>query len=183
MSAYNKHLYGTVRYSLFGLKWSEFCRVLPPAKHPSTLLEEKPFLDSRDMMKAWAMMTLMSQLEITRICITGDKEHVCLRVCVSSGKKLRVQPLRLQGVTALIIPSSTVEAEAAVKKMVEIPDHKLGKYTMEQQIASFFCASLTGWCFLQLVFSGCTGWMESEKNLLLPLWWINFIFTSFEAEN
>lgn len=58
-------------------------------------------------------MTLMSQLEITHICITGDKEHVCLHVCISFGKKLRVQPLRLQGVTALIIPSSAVEAEAA----------------------------------------------------------------------
>lgn len=94
-------------------------------------------------------MTLMSQLEVTHICVTGDKEHVCLRVCISFGQKpkLRVQPLRLQGVTALIIPSSTVESELqkSVKKTVEIPDDKLGKYMMEQQMVSLFsCARLTG---------------------------------------
>jgi len=59
------------------------------------------------------MMTLTSQLEITHICITGDKEHACLCVCVSFSQKKRVQSVRLQGVTARIIPSSTVEAEAA----------------------------------------------------------------------
>lgn len=58
------------------------------------------------------MMTLISQLEITHICITGDKEHVCLRVYVSFDQ-LSVQPVRLQGETARVVPFSTVEAEAA----------------------------------------------------------------------
>lgn len=84
-----QHLYGTVRYGLFGLKWSEFYRGLPPASHPPTLLEEKSgiFLPAETIMKAWAMITLVSQLEITHVFITRDKEHMCLCVCVSFGQK------------------------------------------------------------------------------------------------
>lgn len=94
-------------------------------------------------------MTLVSQLEITHICITGDKEHVRLHVCVSFGQKpkLRVQPVKLQGITALIILASTVECklQQLVKKTVEIPDDKLGKYMMKQQMVSLFSsARLTG---------------------------------------
>lgn len=64
-------------------------------------------------MKALGMMTLVSQLEITQVCTTGDKEHKCSWICLSFGKKkMCVQPGKLKG-KALIIPSSTVEAEAA----------------------------------------------------------------------
>lgn len=58
-----------------------------------------------------------------------------------------VQPVKLQGITALIILASTVESELqpSVKKTVEIPDDKLGKYMMERKMISLFSsARLTG---------------------------------------
>lgn len=53
-------VWDNIGYGLFGLKWSEFCRALPPghnfigtssAIHLPTLLEGKPIVSSRDIMK------------------------------------------------------------------------------------------------------------------------------------
>lgn len=113
MSAYKKHLSVTIRYGLFGFKWSEFCRGLLPAICLPALLEEKNTVSGRGIMKAGALITLMSQLEITHLYNWGQRGSVCVCVCVYPLMKMCVQPVRLQGVEALTIPYSTVEAEAA----------------------------------------------------------------------
>lgn len=78
MGAYKKHLSVTVRYGLFGFKWSEFCRGLLPAICLPALLEEKNIVSSRDIMKARALITLMSQLEITHLYNWGQRVCVCV---------------------------------------------------------------------------------------------------------
>lgn len=75
--------------------------------------------------------------------------------------------------------------QQSVKKMVEIPDHKSGKYMMEQQIVSLLSAVLGSWLVLSPSDAFClvpraaqAGW--SQIRLLLPLQWVNFTFTSLE---
>lgn len=68
--------------------------------------------------------------------------------------------------------------------MVQIPDGKLGKYMMEQQIVSlFFCARLAGQWFLQLFSDLYYKLDEVKKDFTVAFAIGNFIFTSFSTEN
>lgn len=84
-----QHLYGTVRYGLFGLKWSEFYRGLPPASHPPTLLEEKSGISSRDHYESLSNDDLgVPVRDNTRLHNQGQRAYVFVCMCIFWSKKI-----------------------------------------------------------------------------------------------
>lgn len=117
-----KHWYGTI-WSMISLVLNgQFCKGLPPGQNfigdfrlPAIL----PLCWKKNLLLAAGTLWKLEQWwpwcprDNTHLHNWVQRACVFMCMCILQSKKVCLQPLRLQWVTALIITSSTVEAEAA----------------------------------------------------------------------